>query len=58
MPLMPSSAYQIKLVESHKFRLGEFLGGSGTGMGLSLIFFSMSFRLCGLKKGKTDQRFC
>lgn len=55
---MPSSAYQIKLVESHKFRLGEFLGGSGTGMGLSLIFFSMSFRLCGLKKGKTDQRFC
>lgn len=57
MLLMPSSAYQIKLVESHKFRLGEFLG-SGTGIGLSLIFFPVSFRLCGLKKGKTDQRFC
>lgn len=55
---MPSLAYQIKFAGSHKPRMGEFLGDSHTGMKLSLIFFSVSFRLCGLKKGKTDQRFC
>lgn len=34
---MPSPADQIKLAGSHKPRMGEFLGGSHTGMKLLLI---------------------